>query len=170
MKQNFDQAFDKLLMHEGTYSNHPADKGGVTMYGVTQRVWEEWVGHPVDDKTMRKLTPDMVKPLYKRKYWDAVRGDDLPSGVDYCVFDAAVNSGTGRAIKWLQAAVGAVQDGDIGPKTLMAVNAADDQETIDRFNTVRLKFLQALPTWSTFGKGWDRRVAEVRKSASMMTA
>lgn len=140
------------------------------MYGVTQRVWEEWVGHPVDDKTMRKLTPQMVKPLYKRKYWDAVHGDELPLGVDYCVFDAAVNSGPGRAIKWLQASVGSIQDGDIGPKTLLAINSSDDKQTIIQISTMRLKFLQSLATWKTFGNGWERRINEVRRSALMMSA
>ncbi len=68
MKENFDAAFQRLLQHEGTYSNHPQDRGGVTMYGVTQRVWEEWVGHTVDEKIMRGLTPDRVKHLYLSYY------------------------------------------------------------------------------------------------------
>lgn len=138
--------------------------------GVTQLAWEEWVGHPVDEKTMRKLTPAMVKPLYKRKYWDKVRGDDLPSGIDYCVFDAAVNSGPGRAIKWLQATVGVAQDGEIGPMTLSAVKRADPKTLVSQYNQVRLDFLRGLPTWNTFGKGWDRRVAEVNTQAATMTA
>jgi len=170
VKENFDKAFARLLVHEGTFSNHPQDKGGVTMYGVTQRVWEEWVGHPVDEKTMRNLTPDMVKPLYKHKYWDKVCGDDLPAGVDYCVFDAAVNSGPGRAIKWLQQAVGATQDGALGPKTLAAVKAADPKLLVVGYNAIRLAFLQDLPTWGTFGRGWGRRVADVKQEASSMVA
>ena len=170
MKENFDKAFARLLVHEGGYSNHPSDPGGVTNMGVTKRVWEEWVGHPVDEKTMRNLTPDMVKPLYKRKYWDKVCGDDLPAGVDYCVFDAAVNSGPGRAIKWLQQAVGATQDGALGPKTLAAVKAADPKLLVVGYNANRLAFLQDLPTWGTFGRGWGRRVADVKQEASSMVA
>lgn len=170
MKENFDKAFARLLVHEGTFSNHPSDLGGVTNMGVTKRVWEEWVGHPVDEKTMRNLTPDMVKPLYKRKYWDKVCGDDLPAGVDYCVFDAAVNSGPGRAIKWLQQAVGATQDGALGPKTLAAVKAADPKLLVVGYNAIRLAFLQDLPTWGTFGRGWGRRVADVKQEASSMVA
>lgn len=170
MKQNFDSAFVKLLKHEGGYSNHPADKGGVTMYGVTQRVWEEWLGHRVDEKAMRALTPAMVKPLYKRKYWDKVCGDDLPAGVDYCVFDAAVNSGPGRAIKWLQQSLNVTQDGALGPKTIAAAKAADPQLLVEGYNAVRLAFLRALPTWDTFGRGWGRRVAEVKQDAATMTA
>lgn len=170
MKENFDKSFSKLIVHEGGFVNHPSDPGGMTNLGVTKRVWEEWVGHPVDEKAMRKLTPETVKPLYKRKYWDAVRGDDLPNGVDYCVFDAAVNSGPGRAIKWLQQAVGVTQDGAIGPKTLAAVRAADPQLLVVSYNAIRLAFLQELPTWNTFGRGWGRRVAEVKQDASAMTA
>lgn len=170
MKENFDKAFAKLIRHEGGYVSHPADPGGATNLGVTQRVWEEWVGHSVDEKTMRGLTPEMVKPLYKRKYWDKVCGDDLPAGVDYCVFDAAVNSGPGRAIKWLQQALGVTQDGAIGPKTLAAAKAADPKLLVVGYNAVRLAFLQDLPTWNTFGRGWGRRVAEVKQDASQMTA
>lgn len=170
MKENFDESFRKLLLHEGTFSNHPQDKGGVTMYGVTQRVWEEWVGHPVDEKAMRALTPQKVKPLYKRKYWDAVRGDDLPAGVDYCVFDAAVNSGPGRAIKWLQQALNITQDGSIGPKTIAAVRAAKAADVVRDYASIRVQFLQQLPTWDVFGKGWNRRVAEVKQDATTMTA
>lgn len=170
MKENFDSAFAKLIRHEGTFSNHPKDEGGITMYGVTQRVWEEWIGHCVDEKTMRNLTPEMVKPLYKRKYWDKICGDDLPAGVDYCVFDAAVNSGPGRAIKWLQQAVGVPQDGALGPKTLAAAKAADPKLLVVGYNAIRITFLQELPTWDTFGRGWGRRVAEVKLDAGKMTA
>ena len=80
MKENFDEALKALLKHEGGYVNHPADPGGMTNFGVTKRVWEEWVGHAVDEQTMRGLTPDAVAPLYRQRYWDAVRGDDLPHG------------------------------------------------------------------------------------------
>jgi lysozyme family protein len=162
MKENFESCLKAVLHHEGGFSNHPQDTGGMTNLGVTKRVWEEWVGHEVDEKTMRGLTPEIVAPMYKAKYWDKVKGDDLPSGVDYCVFDAAINSGTGRASKWLQTVVGVESDGGIGPKTLQAVNAMDANELVRDYNDKRLSFLQALPIWDTFGKGWGRRVAEVK--------
>jgi lysozyme family protein len=168
MKQNFESAFAHVLKSEGGFVNHPADPGKITNLGVTQRVWEEWVGHDVDEKTMRGLTPEMVKPLYKQKYWDRVRGDDLPSGVDYVVFDAAVNSGTGRAAKWLQACVGVEQDGGIGPKTLAAVNAFDAKQLIEDYNKRRLSFLMDLKHWDVFGRGWSRRVASVQDDAESM--
>jgi lysozyme family protein len=102
MQNNFDVCVDLMLAHEGGFVNHPQDPGGMTNLGVTARVWEEWMGRPTNEKEMRALTPLMVKPLYKRKYWDAIRADELVDGLDYCVFDVAVNSGTGRAIKLLQ--------------------------------------------------------------------
>ena len=111
MKQNFDAALAAVLHHEGGFVNHPKDPGGMTNLGCTKKVWEEHCGHEVDEKAMRALTPADVAPLYKAKYWDKVRGDELPSGVDYAVFDAAINSGPGRAAKWLQACVGVEQDG-----------------------------------------------------------
>jgi lysozyme family protein len=140
------------------------------MYGITKDVWEEWTGHRVDEKTMRSLTIEMVKPLYKRKYWDKIQGDELPAGIDYCVFDAAVNSGPGRAIKWLQEVLGVTVDGMLGPKTLLAAKIADPAATIDEYTEVRRAFLEKLPTWGVFGKGWGRRVAEVNRSATTMVA
>jgi len=164
MKDNFDAALKAILHHEGGYVNHPADPGGMTNLGVTKRVWEEWVGHEVDEKTMRNLTPELVGPMYKVKYWDKIKGDDLPTGVDYVVFDAAVNSGPGRAAKWLQACVGVDPDGGIGPKTLAAVESFDASQLVEDYAKRRLSFLMDLQTWDTFGKGWGRRVAEVQKT------
>jgi lysozyme family protein len=161
MNQNFDKALAAVLVHEGGYVNNPKDPGGMTNLGCTKTVWEEHCGHAVDEKVMRALTPADVAPLYKSKYWDKVKGDDLPSGVDYVVFDAAINSGPGRAAKWLQACVGVEPDGGIGPKTLAAVRAFDAKQLIDDYGKRRLSFLYDLPTWDTFGKGWARRVNEV---------
>ena len=170
MKDNFESALKAILHHEGGYVNHPRDPGGMTNLGVTKRVWEEWVGHEVDEKAMRALPPELVAPLYKNKYWDRVRGDDLPAGVDYIVFDAAVNSGPGRAAKWLQTTVGAVPDGAIGPGTLGKVAAMPVADIVEKYQQTRLDFLQSLPTWDTFGRGWGRRVQEVKEAALKMIA
>ena len=170
MKDNFESALEAVLHHEGGFVNHPADPGGMTNLGVTKKVWEEWVGHEVDEKTMRGLTPEIVGPMYKAKYWDKVKGDDLPSGVDYAVFDAAVNSGPGRAAKWLQSCVGVEPDGGIGPKTLAAVLSFDPADLVEDYAKRRLSFLMDLPHWGTFGKGWGRRVAAVQTVAATMTA
>jgi lysozyme family protein len=111
---------------------------------------------------MRALTPADVAPLYRRKYWDKIKGDELPTGVDYVVFDCAINSGPGRAAKMLQACVGVEPDGGIGPKTLAAVNSFDPKQLVEDYSKRRLSFMMDLPTWGTFGKGWGRRVAEVQ--------
>ena len=161
MNKNFDKALAAVLVHEGGYVNNPKDPGGETNLGCTKAVWEEHCGHPVDTKTMKALTPVDVGPLYKNKYWDKIMGDDLPSGVDYVVFDAAINSGAGRAAKWLQACVGVEPDGGIGPKTLAAIRAFNSEQLIKDYSKRRLSFLSDLSTWETFGRGWARRVNEV---------
>ena len=169
MRENLLPAMVALLKHEGGFSNHPLDNGGMTMLGVTQRVWEEWVGHPVDEKEMRSLTPAIVAPMYKKKYWDKVSGDELPSGVDMAVFDFAVNSGPGRAAKMLQRVLGAVEDGAIGPNTLAKAVSVDSSKLIADYNAARLAFLQALPTWATFVNGWGNRVAQVTTEATRLS-
>lgn len=171
MQNNFGECLAKLLVHEGGFVNHPSDPGGMTNLGVTAKVWQEWVGHDVDEKQMRALTPELVAPLYKRKYWDACHADDLVSGLDYAVFDVAVNSGPGRAIKFLQSCVGATPDGGYGSITFALVKKAQEEnhlELISNYCSKRLEFLEALPTFATFGKGWSRRVAEVKEVALQM--
>lgn len=168
MKSNFEDSLARVLASEGGFVNHPKDPGGMTNLGCTKAVWEAFVGHPVSEADMRALTPEMVAPLYRRKYWDAVCGDQLPKGLDYAVFDAAINSGPGRAVKWLQEVAGTSVDGSIGPKTLSAVNAFSPLEIIAQYNDRRLQFLESLPTWPTFGKGWGNRVAHVQSVASLL--
>lgn len=170
MTDNFDNCLKLLLKHEGNFVNHPSDPGGMTNLGVTAKVWEEWVGHPVDEKQMKALTPELVAPLYRKKYWDACRANDLVSGLDYCVFDVAVNSGVGRAIKLLQSCVGATPDGGYGSITnaLVKKAEADPANLIELYCAKRLEFLQSLKTFETFGKGWTRRVEEVKAEALKM--
>jgi lysozyme family protein len=118
---------------------------------------------------MRNLTPQKVEPLYKKKYWDAVRADELPSaGIAYLIFDFAVNAGAGRSIKTLQTAVGVDSDGWFGPKTMEAVNAIDPHELIERFSKAKEDFYCGLPTFDVFGKGWLNRVADVKHNATLM--
>ena len=170
MKHNWDEALRHILKYEGGYVNHPADPGGMTNLGVTKRVWEEWTGKPATEADMRALTPEMVGPLYKTRYWDAVRGDDLPSGIDLCVFDAAVNAGVGRASKFLQQAVGVTADGQIGPKTVEATTAKPADEVVAKFCDLREAHYKSLPTFATFGKGWMNRLASVESEAQTLTA
>ena len=168
MKQNWETALKHILKWEGGYVNHPSDPGGRTNLGVTQRVWEEWTGKPATEADMRGLTIEMVTPLYKKRFWDAVRGDDLPSGVDLCVFDCAVNAGVGRASRFLQQAVGVVADGAIGPKTLEAVTKMAADEIVERFCDLREAHYKSLSTFATFGKGWMRRLDGIEAECKHM--
>lgn len=168
MNQNWDEALKHILKYEGGYVNHKDDPGGRTNLGVTQRVWEEWTGKPANEQEMRSLTPAMVSPLYKKRYWDAVRGDDLPSGVDLCVFDCAVNAGVGRASKFLQQAVGVTADGQIGPMTVAATTAKPAEEVIEAFCNLREAHYKSLSTFATFGKGWMNRLGAVEAESKHM--
>jgi len=170
MKENFNEALKAILKHEGGFVNHPKDPGGMTNLGVTKKVWEEWVGKPVGEKEMRALTPGTVAPMYKKKYWDAVKADELPTGLDYLMFDFAINAGPGRAAKTMQKAIGTTPDGAIGPKTMAALKAADPADLIAKFSMEKELFYKALPTFATFGKGWLRRVDEAKSHAVTMLA
>ena len=170
MQSNWQKSFEQMLASEGGYVHHPSDPGGRTNLGVTQRVWEEWVGRESNEKEMRSLTPEMVEPLYKRKFWDACKCDELPSGIDYLVFDFAVNAGCGRSAKVLQTAVGVTPDGGIGPLTLAAVKAIPESELIEKFSQAKENFYRSLNTFETFGKGWLNRVAAVKGKATSMLA
>ena len=160
MKQNFASSLAHVLKHEGGWADHPRDPGGATMKGVTLATYSDWLGRQATKDELRAISDEHLRTIYKARFWDAVGGDELPSGVDYVVFDMAVNSGPGRAARMLQAAVGATPDGSIGPKTLAAVQAQDPAALIAAFQRSRQNFLEALPTFDAFGKGWTRRVTE----------
>jgi lysozyme family protein len=170
MKENFDDALAAVLEHEGGFVNHPKDPGGMTNLGVTKRVWETWVGKAVSEADMRALTPATVAPMYRKQYWDAVKGDELPSGLDYLMFDFAINAGVSRAIRTMQKAIGTTPDGAIGPKTMQALRDADPDALIAKFSDEKEAFYRSLPTFATFGKGWLRRVAEVKSHAVTLLA
>lgn len=168
MKDNWLPCFSLILRNEGGFVNNPKDPGGATNLGCTKAVWEQYVGHPVTIDDIKALTPADVEPLYKTKYWDTIMGDDLPHGVDYAVFDFAINSGAGKAAKTLQSVLGVNTDGQIGPATLRALETTNPREIATAVCEARLAFLQSLPTYATFGKGWSRRVAEVEDTAFKM--
>jgi lysozyme family protein len=169
MISNWQKSFELMLKSEGGFVNHPSDPGGMTNLGVTKATWENWVGRASDEAEMRSLTPEKVEPLYKKKYWDAVRGDEIENGgVAYLLFDFAVNAGPGRAIKVMQSAVGVTPDGGFGPMTLAAVQAIDPVELIEKFSQAKEDFYRSLGTFATFGKGWLNRVADVKVKANSM--
>lgn len=151
----FDEAFDRLLGHEGGYSDHLADKGGKTMWGVTERVAR---AHGYTGP-MRDFPRNQAKAIYRKSYWEPVKADQLPKHIRFDVFDGAVNNGVKQSIKWLQQAVGTSSDGDIGPKTLAAVAAENPERISKRYNGFRLAFLADRTNWASFSKGWARRIA-----------
>jgi len=168
MLSNFPASLALVLEAEGGFVNHPRDPGGMTNLGVTRNVWRDWVNRDVDEAEMRSLTPELVTSLYKTRYWDAVKADDMPRGVDYALFDSAVNMGPSRAAKMLQAALEVKTDGVIGRATIAAATAADPVELLEAFSLGKEAFYQSLPTFATFGKGWLNRVAHVQDAAEQM--
>ena len=169
MDRNFARALALVLKSEGGWSDNPADPGGATMKGVTLANFRRYVKVDAGKADLKKIGDDQVATVYRRFYWDSVLGAELPDGVDYAVFDFAVNSGPGRAARYLQASVGVSQDGRIGPATLAAARASPAGVVIDQLCDARLAFLKRLPTWATFGRGWSDRVKSVRAQALLMS-
>ncbi len=170
MKENFNRALQCVLVHEGGFANHPKDPGGATMKGVTLLTFRKFFGADKTVEELKHITQEQLARIYRAGYWDKCCCDQLPDGVDYAVFDFAVNSGPGRAAKVLQAVLNAKQDGAVGPVTLGLVAALKPEVIINDFCDRRLTFLQQLDTFATFGKGWSRRVTEVRQTAQAMAS
>lgn len=166
MTDRFPVLLPEILRHEGGYVDHPKDPGGATNLGVTIGTLSNWLGRRATKAEVKALTPAKVAPIYRALYWDRAQAGAMWPGLDLCAFDAAVNSGVSRGVRWVQKAVGAEQDGRPGPKTLAAV--AEAGRTVDgRVQAVqaacaaRMGFLRGLGHWKTFGRGWSRRVAEI---------
>ena len=167
MKSNFEKSLEYVLQHEGGWAHHKLDPGGETNKGITRSVYDSYRkmrGRP--SQSVKFISEEEVRAIYKFQYWDRVQGDLLPTGVDYAVFDFAVNSGVGRASKYLQAVVGVAQDGIIGARTVAAVT--NPIATINALCDRRMGFLRNLRTFLTFGRGWARRVQGVRAHALEM--
>ena len=170
MRDNFSRCLSEILRHEGGYVDHPADPGGATNKGITIGTYAGWKGRKVTKAELRAISDAEVAAIFRRKYWDVVRGDDLPAGLDLVAFDAAVNSGPARGARWLQQALGVTADGKIGPATLARAHASYAPAVIERAVGFRLAFLRGLKTWQHFGKGWSRRVEDVRVTALAMAS
>ena len=168
MQANYDKCLETILHHEGGYVNHPKDPGGETNLGVTKRVYLEHGGQ----KDMKDLTVEDVAPIYEKNYWGRMKCDDIPAGLDLCVFDFGVNAGTGRSAKYLQTMIGTVADGGIGPNTLRALDSYVDANGIEgaikNFQEARQGYYESLSTFETFGRGWTRRVDETTELALSM--
>jgi lysozyme family protein len=168
MKHNADMAIRKILEREGGYVNHPDDPGGATNKGITLHTFRYYIKPRGTIADLKALTVQQAVTVYREQYWDEVRADELPSGVDYTVADFAVNSGPSRAAKYLQAALGVTQDGAIGPQTIAAAKAADPKALILKINADRLAFMKRIQggkLWKTFGRGWQSRVDAVRSTS-----
>lgn len=162
---NFARCLATTLEFEGGYSNHPADPGGPTNMGITQKVLAEWRGEPVSAADVRALSKTEAAAIYRRRYWELCACDELPGGVDQVMFDYAVNSGVSRAVRALQQAIGVTVDGIAGHRTVTAAREADPRATVLAICARRRGFLRQLRIFSVFGRGWLRRVATVETRA-----
>ena len=161
----FDEAFEKLIGHEGGFTDDRNDPGNWTggkigagelrgtKYGIAAN------SYPTED--IKNLTVDRAKAIYRRDYWNKVMSDELPAAIRYAVFDAAVNSGVRQSVRWLQRAVAVKDDGVIGPVTMAAINAQDPQALLRRMLSQRLRFMTDLTAWPNFSRGWARRIADL---------
>nr|VFK39655.1 MAG: Lysozyme family protein [Candidatus Kentron sp. SD]VFK45089.1 MAG: Lysozyme family protein [Candidatus Kentron sp. SD]VFK78267.1 MAG: Lysozyme family protein [Candidatus Kentron sp. SD] len=165
MKENFENALRRVLIHEGGYVDHPKDPGGATNRGVTLSTFQRFYGRRMGKEDLRAITDEQLRHIYKTGYWDRCRCDDLPEGVDYVVFDQAVNSGPGRSAKWLQKTIGVPEDGGVGPRTIGAASRCPPPRAVKDMCAERLGFMQRIrggELWRAFGRGWQSRVDSVR--------
>jgi lysozyme family protein len=165
----YDEALRRLLVHEGGYSNHPSDPGGPTNWGITIHDYRKYVKARATAADVRAMPVEAAKRIYRSKYWNAMRCDELPAGVDYAVFDYGVNSGIGRAGKVLRRLLGLASNSSVVTDAVIAAaSRRASKPLIEAICDERLAFLQGLRTWPVFGKGWGRRVREVRGAALAM--
>jgi len=175
MLSNWQNSFELVLDSEGGFSTDPDDKGnqmpdgrpGATNLGVTMMTWEMYVQRQATIDEMKTLTPDDVEPLYKRLFWDKVWGDKQFTGVDYLLFDCAVNTGVAQCVLFLQRAVGAQPDGQLGPLTYAATITHDPKDLIEQFSQQKINFYKGLNN-PKYEKGWLARVAHVKDAALIM--
>lgn len=162
-------SLSRLLAHEGGYTNHPSDPGGPTNFGITLYDYRKYLNRNATSATLKAMRVEEAAVIYRARYWDALRCDELPAGVDYVVFDYGVNSGVGRSGKVLRRLLN-LSDASaaIGDDVIAAARACDAAALVGKICDERLRFLKSLKTWPVFGKGWGRRVAEVRAAALAM--
>jgi hypothetical protein len=154
-----------VLKHEGGFVNNPEDPGGATNMGITLGTLQAWCGHAVTVEDVRNLTQSEAEQIYRANYWNPLKCDELPLGVDMVVFDFGVNAGIRRSALTLEQVVGVAQDGIIGPETLAAVGKADALQVVEQFGQTRLAYYKRLKEWPEFGKGWSDRVTECQAEA-----
>jgi len=160
MEANFTRCTEWALIHEGGFVNHPKDPGGATNKGITQRTYDGFRDRMhLPRQSVKLITNAEVWQIYKEQYWDRIFGDALPAGLDYAMYDFAINSGVFKAVKTLQSLLGVTQDGVMGNVTLGKINQINDvQGLIEKLCRTRWNWMKTLKTYATFGKGWTRRV------------
>jgi lysozyme family protein len=172
MRDSFPRALQLVLVHEGGWADHPNDPGGATMKGITIATFRKYLKRPDATKTeLRNISDETVAAIYRRNYWNHIRGDQLPAGIDYALFDFAVNSGPTRAVKMLQKVIGLTGDdidGKVGPQTIAKINAVRAATAILDLCAARLDWLETLRTWNSFGRGWTSRIVDVQRDALKM--
>lgn len=174
MTSKFDRCHEITARWEGGWSDHSRDPGGKTNWGVTQATLSKYLGRSATTTEIRSLTKAKAEIIYKEMFWAPVGGEELPPGIDLCVYDFGVNSGPSRGVKSLQTAVGVKADGWVGEETLKAIDRKDRRELINTLCDRRLAFMKQCRgkdgklLWPTFGKGWSRRVADIRERALRM--
>ena len=162
MLNNFEASLKQTLAFEDGYANNPADPGGATNKGVTQRTYDAFRKRKeLAVRPVKEIGDHEVSDIYRKSYWVKARCNDLPAGVDFATFDGGVSSGVSRGVKWLQGAVGSAADAICGRKTIAAAKAKIATKTVKAMCAARLSFLQRLKIWKTFGGGWGKRVSKV---------
>jgi len=165
VKDRFAACLPVILHHEGGWADHPKDPGGATKKGVNLATYSKYLGRQATKDELRNISDADIQQIYRSLYWNRAACDQLPTGVDLVVFDMAVNSGPGRAVKLLQEIVGSTPDGGIGPQTLAAVAKQNPLSLIEQYSEARRVFYKSLGAYVTFGKGWLRRTDEVEAEA-----
>lgn len=168
MQENYAESLRRVLAHEGGYTDHPSDPGGPTNWGITIHDARMHWKRDATSEDVRAMPRDVAKRIYKSKYWDAMRCDELPPGVDYAVFDFGVNSGISRSIKFLERIVGVPEDGKADDVLIRTLANMPPKPVVIELCNKRLVFLKGLRTWDVFGRGWGRRVEEVKSGALLM--
>lgn len=168
-RDRFAVCLRETLKWEGGWSNHPKDPGGATMRGVIQRVYNGWRDqNGLPRRSVRLIEEHELQAIYRKNYWDMIRGSELPPGIDLAVLDFCVNSGPGQAVKSLQRVMGLARDGHLGAATMAAIHRHDPAQLVTKYMAERERFLRSLRTFPTFGRGWISRVNGVRSAAAVM--
>lgn len=170
MSDRFLACLAVTLRHEGGFVNDPQDPGGATNLGITIDTLGDWRGKRATPEDVRALTLDEAREIYRARYWNRARCDDLPPGLDLMAFDCTVNPGTSAGPRLLQQAVAVRADGAVGPVTIAAAREADVVEAINRMAALRAEYYRSRPGFPRFGKGWLRRTEDVRLAALEMAA